>query len=639
MQVNTMKKLTGLLLTLIMAFSVSEISFNPAVTESVSAKVDRSAESSLYNEPSGFNLTDIPLVENHSTDYVIVIPKNATSMEKYAAEELRYFLKESTACEFGIITDENLSADNAKKYLSVGQTSLLKAQSDIKIDYETFGESGPTVIRKGNSVYMCGAHNYGTLYSVYKFLEYQIGYTAYATDCVYFERYINLKLLDFKYQYVPTIGKTNGHEAPSGTGSLKDLARMYMIGEAREDQQELFDGLYWDGYFCHTNAFFVDQSKYPELYKNNQICYTSSKALEVFSDSIFKLFYESPGKDRINLGVNDWPTSCDCGTCVKETAKYNGGGVLIRFCNKVAENVENRFRELGIVRKIELVPLIYYNYITPPVKKDANGNYVAIDDTVYPRKGDVSVGLMYTPILSCYHHSYENPCDVNEGNKEDILGWKAIYDGFFYMYSYGSTFPGKYTYFDNMQYLAEQFRWYHDNGIRFNMVFEQGTGASITILAPLKMYVRSKLGWNPMLNLEDVVNDFCAHYYGPAGKSVAEYLKLLTDQWQWIYKYRSSYCLLPLTGSQNPDYWPRQILDSFESCILTGMANIENSKYDESQKAIFRERLNKELFVIRYNQYVKYLGYYSQQEQESLIGYINENIVKEGYDPINKLFK
>ena len=49
-------------------------------------------------EAVAFPDTDITLIKNKKSDYKVVIGKDALRAEKYAAEELVYFLNESTGC-------------------------------------------------------------------------------------------------------------------------------------------------------------------------------------------------------------------------------------------------------------------------------------------------------------------------------------------------------------------------------------------------------------------------------------------------------------------------------------------------------------------------------------------------------------
>ena len=44
---------------------------------------------------------------------------------------------------------------------------------------------------------------------------------------------------------------------------------------------------------------------------------------------------------------------------------------------------------------------------------------------------------------------------------------------------------------------------------------------------PLNMYAFGKLAWNPQLKPEELIDDFCAKYYGRAGRTMAAYWNLL----------------------------------------------------------------------------------------------------------------
>ena len=103
-------------------------------------------------EPKSFEQTDTVLVSNKMTDYQIVIPEKSTTMEKYAANELQTFLYKSTGATFNVITDNEISHDNNQKLLSVGNTTLLAEQTDIVIDYDVHGETGPLIYTKDNTV-------------------------------------------------------------------------------------------------------------------------------------------------------------------------------------------------------------------------------------------------------------------------------------------------------------------------------------------------------------------------------------------------------------------------------------------------------------------------------------------------------
>ena len=166
----------------------------------------------IGDEPISFEDGDEYLVKDGKSDYKIVVGADATKVEKYAAEELQYFVEKSTAVKLPIATDGEVSHGDNGKYISVGENKLLSAEKDIKIDYEELGENGVTVNTKGNCVYVAGATENGTLFAVYRFLHYQVGYNAYAYDCVEVDYFRSVKLKNITYKHVPSIGLTTAED-------------------------------------------------------------------------------------------------------------------------------------------------------------------------------------------------------------------------------------------------------------------------------------------------------------------------------------------------------------------------------------------------------------------------------------------
>jgi len=46
---------------------------------------------------------------------------------------------------------------------------------------------------------------------------------------------------------------------------------------------------------------------------------------------------------------------------------------------------------------------------------------------------------------------------------------------------------------------------------------------------PLNMYAFGKLAWNPNLKPQEIIDDFCAKYYGRAGQTMAAYWNALEE--------------------------------------------------------------------------------------------------------------
>ena len=106
------------------------------------------------------------LVKDGKTSYQILYPADAAKTVLTAVDELKLFFKEATDIALTAVSDAEYDA--AGNYLSVGETKLL-AVAELTVDKALLGEQGAQVRTKNKSVFMCGASDLGTLYSVYEF--------------------------------------------------------------------------------------------------------------------------------------------------------------------------------------------------------------------------------------------------------------------------------------------------------------------------------------------------------------------------------------------------------------------------------------------------------------------------------------
>ena len=248
-----MKKLIAFILCVV------TVGFSAGCKKNESEEKEPEEKTEIGGEPLSFGDTDEYLVENGNSEYKIAIGADATKTEKYAAEELQYFIEKSTAVKLPIVTDAEISHNNNAGYLSVGENKLLAAETEIKIDYDELGQNGVTVNTKGNCVYMAGATETGTLFSVYRFLHYQVGYNAYAYDCVEVDYYRSCKLKNFDYTYVPSLGLTTAEDAElSGEGKVKEAFRMYVYASKNGGYD--MNGNLYNGLWCHTTPYIVTQT-------------------------------------------------------------------------------------------------------------------------------------------------------------------------------------------------------------------------------------------------------------------------------------------------------------------------------------------------------------------------------------------
>ena len=131
--------------------------------------------------------TESMLVENGETEYKIVIPENPSKVEQTAVKELIYFFNEATGIALQTISETQASYTQEAKYISVGNTALVE-QAEIKADYEVLGDTGLTIQTNGQSIFLLGAKEYGTLYAVYEFLSQAFDYEYFASNLIQIDR-------------------------------------------------------------------------------------------------------------------------------------------------------------------------------------------------------------------------------------------------------------------------------------------------------------------------------------------------------------------------------------------------------------------------------------------------------------------
>lgn len=579
-------------------------------------------------EAKEFKATQHVLIKKGTSDYEIVIADDSTNLEKYAAEELQYFLSEATNCVLPIVQESERAKDKA--YLSVGGTKLLASQESIVIDYKAMGESGTSIDTIDENVYIAGATDYGTLFSVYRFLYYQIGYKAYAPDCIDYDYYETLKLLDFDYHYRPTIDMVCANDrGVFGKDNTKNAARMYLRGYDN-GTYEIGRQIY--GEWCHTVTIILSphvyQPMHPEWYSAGQLCLSNEEMIKEFSNNVIKNYASTAKTPVLMIGGEDNHGYCQCSVCTEDAAKYGGPtGIYLRFLNKVAANVEQYYEENGIKHDYELVGLFYAAYEEAPVIKNEDGTFTPVDESIIPdSEGQVTVTACYAPIHACYTHSFfDETCELNQSYCENLKAWSSLTGDKLYLYTYGANFTNAKFHYNNWTHMAEFYKGLRENNIQIKNLFDESQYKNNTPMIAMRTYVRSSLAWNPDQNLQELIQDFMKHYYGVGAEYVEEYFNEVLGQFEQIYAFTGTACQGCFYPSGKAEYWPHDTLLNYCNILQNGMTAIEDSEYTEQEKELYTERLYREYVLMKCCEYDLHAGYLTTEELAEL-----EPIVKIG---------
>lgn len=630
----------ALVLSLVMIFSVSACNTN---NENNNATSDKSVN--VGAEPLSFDVKKINgenavLVEYGRSNYQIIIPENASDLEKYAAEELQSFLEASTACRLPIKTDANINASTeiGGKYISIGDTKLFTEQNAFAID-RSKPRNAPRIFTLDNTVYLIGQSNeLGTLYATYKFLYYEIAFQAYAVDCIYYETKSKLLLCDFDYQYEPALDYATGYGEVSTASNADEAARLFLRAKDTSGASGAF-GINGEKDFatwCHSVTAFASQSvygkDYPHWFGNGQLCYSQIEETDdvdlwekVAENAINRLHIDDT--PYIMLGGADNTRSCQCEKCTQGYKLYGISGVMNRFMNKVGEVLEEHYDHCDKHKyeDVILVSLAYEAYSSPPTDI-IDGKIVPKDESVVLRH---NVGACFTPIHMCITHPIEgeNSCDKNSSYLNQLKGWSAVCENLF-VYDYGYYSKGCLYYCNEWDSIKYNINAYDKYGVDY-VLGQNATNNGLEPFAALRIYLKSKLAWDPLLDQEMLIKDFMKHYYGDASGAMMEFFNAICEHYEWIEAKNGSGCGSVYAAFFTTTEWPRDVLVRFET-MLRSAYNLAalTAKATDTQRAYYAENVYKELTMVRFVNYTSYPTYYSEKERLVEINELTEMLEK-----------
>ncbi len=454
------------------------------------------------------------LSKNGRTDYVIVLPVAATPVEQTSAKELKQHLDSVTGADFVVVSEAD--ADKSKPQLVVGDSKRLKELLP-DLDVSKIPYDGIVIKTVGDSLVLTGHPQRGTLYAVYTFLEDAVGVRWWTSTESFLPKKPTLEIPEQNIEYAPKLIYREAYYRDAFDGVF--AARMKCNGNMVRTTPE-YGGHHKFLHFVHSFFPLLPPEKYfkdhPEWYSeikgerkhdHAQLCLTNDAMRAELTKNALEGLRKNPDRKFISISQNDWHGACDCANCkAVDDEEESRAGTLIRFVNKVAEDIEKEFPDVW-------VETLAYQYTRKPPK------------LVKPRK-NVVIRLC---TIEC---SFVQPLDEGEQNKplrEDMRGWSKIADNLF-VWDYTVNFSAYMLPHPNHRVLAPNVRFFVDNNTIG--LFEQGDAhCTAGDFARLKTWVLSRLMWNPTLDANKLRDEFLEGYYGEeSARFVKEYLDIIHDR-------------------------------------------------------------------------------------------------------------
>lgn len=456
--------------------------------------------------------TDVPCEYD-----AIVIPARASESVRYAASELKSFLKRTTGHSLTIVSDSEPLTNRA---ILVGLTRKTGELLGAGFDHRTLGDEGFRLVSRPPHVLIAGSDKRGALYGVYEFLERFAGCRWYSSWCSVVPKGRKLCIPPgFDETQVPAFDLRESYWYDMFDGDF--AARCKVNGNrakltARHGGKPCRFGTGLGA--AHTFMTLVPPEKYfrehPEYFSMiggkrtdvmTQLCLTNPDLVKIVTDRILEAIAKEPDAKFFGISPEDRLNNCTCPTCrAVDDEEGSPAGTLVRFVNRVAEEIEKSHPD-----KV-LVTLAYHYTRTPPRKTKARRN----------------VTVCLCPIECDYAFPIaESKFGQNKLFVRDIEGWSQMTESL-YIWDYVTDFNWYPHAFPNVLSLQENVRFFRAHGVKY--LFEQGAyQGRHAEFAELKAWLLAKWMWNPDLPQEVLLDDFFNGYYGKAAKLVRRYFNAL----------------------------------------------------------------------------------------------------------------
>ncbi len=470
----------------------------------------------------------INIIQNKQTDYVIVVPAEATRVEKTAAKELQEYLKKAFETDLPVLTEDGSS----QRAFYVGHTNFAKTAGVLGTSKENW------IIKmvEGNPVLTGGVTptDRGIAYAVYHFLEDLVGvrwWTRFEEDV---PQQTDLSLnIDFSKEGTPAFSfrKILSHKnipdfyfearhrdnvvmvddnIPGGiyNENVVDLGGALHMGRPNHVHSL---GLYYPAkeyYDIHPEWFAWSESEQKRV-TYGHYCLTNEAYIQAMIDKLLGFIAEDrqiAAEKGVEMPVFysvSFPDVssgfCECKACQEMLKQKGPSGYAITFVNRIARAVYEKYPDV----KIET--LVYSLYLDKP-----------LDDTLPEKNMIIRLAQVFVDLIHELHHKgnawyLQLLKDWSEICKKagcDLYIWDYMYQLFF-------DLPAPVA-----NRLGDTFRTFYDCGVKGIFVENQCYTADMW---ELNLYLLLHLCEDPYADTDGLIDDFMVRFYGPAATYVKAY--------------------------------------------------------------------------------------------------------------------
>ena len=341
------------------------------------------------------------------------------------------------------------------------------------------------------------------VYAVYDFLENVCGCRYYTSteECVPFDA--NLTVQFSRHAAEPIMAYREVYYRDYFNADFAEKHKM--TASSVKDET-------W-GFWCHSfgtllpvEEYFDEHPEYFALYqgkrvgKNAQPCLSNPAVFDIMVNNLRKHMAERPNCRFWSISQNDNDAYCTCEKC-REINEREGSpmGSVLDFVNRIAELFPDK-----------TISTLAYWYTRKPPK------------TIRPAK---NVHIMLCNIEANRGLPIETD-DKSKDSREELLAWEQICDNIS-LWDYCIQFRNLVSPFPNLRVIPQNIRFFVKHNVK--MLFSQSNREYEGEFSALRGYLLAKCMWNPDVDENAVIREFCEGYYGAAAEPIMTYINESTD--------------------------------------------------------------------------------------------------------------
>ncbi len=514
-------------------------------------------------------------VTNGTTEYAIVTAADEQSYE--AANFIAKHINAATGATVPVLESDTVTWTADGKYIFVNCPEQFAA-AGLTMPTEDIGQRGYYIKSAGDSVFIAVKVPAGTQLGAIAFLRHTLGYDMLSADTVLYEK---------DGTTLPDMDITERPDYDFYICSNKlDSATTYGMGY--QDQLDVFlrvtspedsNGMY------HNSLQYLPYNQYsadhPDWYSDvvygvsagdRELCYTAhgneeelSAMIDVIADRMILESNKNPHIATICLTIEDHNTVCNCDACTASSLKYDGSNsaAVIQLLNRVNKKVQADLQAQADAagtekRELNILFFAYHKMLKAPARKNAEGQWVPIDETVVC---DKEVGVFYAPIEAYYIYPFSH--DNNTDHRENTKAWGSLAEKI-YMWTYSTNF-GYYLYpYNTYDAMIENFRFFKEAGAAYMYNQGQHSQNSPTHFSDFKEYLSSRALFDVNVNFAEIAETYFAGYFRDAAAPMRQYF----DELQAHMTYLADAYPVQLNGYIREEigalqYWPKETLQQW----------------------------------------------------------------------------